>query len=88
YKVISENGKVISRTPLAVSVYNAASRIEIVGTMPVDNPAASGEPELVNPSSPAEGQAPEDPSAPLPEPSAEPEPTNKPPVIVPVNPAE
>ncbi len=41
YKVVSENGSVISRTPLAKSVYVKADRIEIVGTMPTEAPAES-----------------------------------------------
>ncbi|MBR5157758.1 MAG: VanW family protein [Clostridia bacterium] len=39
YKVISENGSVVSRNPLAKSVYVKANRIEIVGTMPTEAPA-------------------------------------------------
>ena len=39
YKVISENGTVISRNPLAKSVYVKADRIEIIGTMPTEMPA-------------------------------------------------
>lgn len=50
YKVISENGTVISRNPLAKSVYVKANRIEIVGTMPTEAPAQDDVPVNAQPS--------------------------------------
>ncbi len=50
YKVVSENGSVVSRTPLAKSVYVKADRIEIVGTMPTESPVESDVPANAQPS--------------------------------------
>ena len=51
YKVISENGKVISREPLAKSRYVVANRIERVGTMVPDAPL---DPDMPTPENPDE----------------------------------
>jgi vancomycin resistance protein YoaR len=63
YKIVSENGKVISREPLAKSRYIAANRIERVGTMPAaapetDMPTAENPGETSAPIEPTESAAP------------------------------